>query len=177
MKSSITRLATLALLFALFTNCDSSRQTLKQQLADKELTTFYLVRHAEKDYGDNPNLTKEGLARAERLKEMLKNIDLAAVYSTNTKRTLQTARPTADDHGLEIIQYNASPMEELSGKLRRQYKGRKVLIVGHSNTTPKMTNYLIQEQRFPRFSELDYTNFFIVNLPRVGAADVQELRF
>ena len=145
--------------------------------AAKPMTTFYLVRHAEKDYGDDPILIPKGVARAERLKETLKNVELAAIYSTDTKRTMSTARPTAEDHGLKIIKYRPELLRELSDKLKTLYRGKAVLIVGHSNTTPAMTNYLADTDRFPRFSELDYTNLYIVNLPRGGTPNVQKLRY
>ena len=145
--------------------------------AGRGTTTFILVRHAEKDYGDDPILIPKGEARAERLRETLKNVDLAAVYSTNTKRTLSTARPTAEDHGLKTILYRSDLLPEFADKVKTLYRGKTVLIVGHSNTTPKMANYLTGTEDFPRFSETDYTNLYIVNLPRGGTPDVLKLRY
>ncbi len=172
-----TTLPFFAVLFLFLSGCVSSRKTAQQQFGEEQVTTFYLVRHAEKDYGDDPILTKEGQARAERLMETLKNVDLAAVYSTDTKRTQATARPTAEDHNLKIVSYRPSLMRELSEKLRSLYRGKVVLIVGHSNTTPAMANYLTDSDEHPRFSELDYTNLYVVTLPRIGAPDVQKLRY
>ena len=167
----------LAILVLIFSGCVSSRKTAQEQFGSEKVTTFYLVRHAEKDYGDDPVLTKQGTERAERLKETLKNVDLAAVYSTDTKRTMATAMPTAKDHDLKIVPYRPSLLRELSEKLRSLYRGKVVLIVGHSNTTPAMTNYLTDSDEHPRFSELDYTNLYLVTLPRIGAPDVQKLRY
>lgn len=163
--------------FLLFSGCISSRKAAQEQFGDEEVTTFYLVRHAEKDYGDDPVLTKQGKERANRLMEILKNVDLAAVYSTDTKRTQSTARPTAEDHNLNIVSYRPSLLRELSEKLRSLYRGKAVLIVGHSNTTPAIANYLTDSDEHPRFSELDYTNLYVVTLPRIGAPDVQKLRY
>ena len=166
-----------AISLLLLSGCTSPRKAAQDQFGDEQVTTFYLVRHAEKDYGDDPVLTKQGQERAERLKEILKNVDLAAVYSTNTKRTQSTARPTAEDHNLKIVSYRPSLLPELSEKLRSMYRGKTVLIVGHSNTTPAMANYLTDSDEHPRFSELDYTNLYVVTLPRIGAPDVQKLRY
>ena len=165
------------LILLLGASCGTTRQDARAKFGDEPVTTFYLVRHAEKDYGRDPNLTKAGRERAERLREILKNVDLAAVYSTDTRRTQQTAAPTAEDHGLRVISYPASLLQELAEKLRTVYRGKKVLVVGHSNTTPALTNYLTETEDYPRFSELDYTNFYIVNLPRIGRPDVQKLRY
>jgi len=63
-------------------------------------TTYYLIRHAEKDRTDktnkNPNLNEKGLERAKKWATYFKEIQLDAVYSTNYNRTQQTAKPTAD---------------------------------------------------------------------------------
>ncbi|TXF88578.1 histidine phosphatase family protein [Neolewinella aurantiaca] len=167
----------LTVTFLFLSSCTSARKAAQEQFGDEKVTTFYLVRHAEKDFGDDPILTPQGTERAERLKEIMKNVDLAAVYSTDTKRTQLTAKPTADDHGLKIVSYRPTLLKELSEKLRSLYRGKVVLIVGHSNTTPAMTNYLTDSNVHPRFSELDYTNFYLVTLPRIGAPDVQKLRY
>ncbi len=172
-----TALLFLTLNVLFFSGCTSARKAAQDQFGDEQVTTFYLVRHAEKDYGDDPILTKQGKERAERLMETLKNVDLAAVYSTDTKRTQSTAKPTAEDHDLKIVSYRPSLLRELSEKLRSLYRGKAVLIVGHSNTTPAMANYLTDSDEHPRFSELDYTNLYVVTLPRIGAPDVQKLRY
>ena len=172
-----TLLPCFALICFFLSGCTSARKSAQEQFGNEPVTTFYLVRHAEKDYGDDPVLTKQGEERAERLKEILKNVDLAAVYSTDTKRTQSTARPTAEDHDLKIVSYRPTLLRELSEKLRSLYRGKVVLIVGHSNTTPAMTNYLTDSNEHPRFSELDYTNLYVVTLPRIGAPDVQKLRY
>lgn len=170
-------LSSLAIVLLTLSGCHSSRKSVEEKFGDEQVTTFYLVRHAEKDYGDDPVLIKQGTERSERLKEILKNVDLAAVYSTDTKRTMATALPTAEDHDLNIVSYRPNLLRELSEKLRSLYRGKSVLIVGHSNTTPAMANYLTDSDEHPRFSELDYTNLYLVTLPRIGAPDVQKLRY
>lgn len=58
-------------------------------------TTYYLIRHAEKDQSDksnrNPHLTDEGLKRAENWSKILANVKFDKIYSTNYYRTLETA--------------------------------------------------------------------------------------
>lgn len=168
-----------ALLFLLvLTGCDVSRQACRAEYGDDKMTTIYLVRHAEKDLGHDPLLLPKGSERADRLREILKNTELAAVFSTNTKRTIATAQPTADDQDLQIQQYPASLLPELAERIRTIWRGKSVLVVGHSNTTPALANLLIQEEdRFPRFSELDYTNLYVVNIPRIGKPRVLRMRY
>ena len=56
------------------------------------VTTVYMVRHAEKEKGDDPALTDNGKKRAERLAKLLKNENVVKVYSTETRRTRRTHR-------------------------------------------------------------------------------------
>lgn len=174
----LTKLSLLLLFTGLFvSSCTSGKKTAEEKFGETEVSTFILVRHAEKDYGRDPILTKEGTERAERLKEILKNTSIDAVYSTDTKRTQLTAEPTAADKNLKIISYAASGLQDFSADLKRLYKGKTVLVVGHSNTTPAMANYLTNTDEYPRFSELDYTNLYVVTLPRIGKPRVLKLRY
>ena len=148
-----------------------------EDLGDEEVATFILVRHAEKQMGDKPALTEQGEERAQRLAFMLERTELDAVYSTRTKRTRGTAGPTAASHGLKVIDYDARELQDFARDLRRLYKGKTVLVVGHSNSTPALANYLAQTDEFPRFSELDYTNFYVVTIPRIGKPRVLKMRY
>ena len=76
----------------------------------QEVTTYYLVRHAEKDRSDktnsNPELTEQGKQRAAKWSSVFGDVAFDAVYSTNYLRTIATAKPTATAQGLEIQFYN-----------------------------------------------------------------------
>jgi broad specificity phosphatase PhoE len=74
-----------------------------------ELTTFILVRHAEKanDGTEDPDLTQEGNTRAEKLSKMFRDTRLVAIYSTNFRRTKYTVAPLAKIHNLEVQEYEA----------------------------------------------------------------------
>lgn len=163
-------------LISLF-SCDPTRRMTEMELAEQNVSTYILVRHAEKDYGDNPILTPEGEARAEKLKFMLERVDLDAIYSTNTKRTMSTAMPTAEFHDLKIMEYQALELNLLTSKLRGKHRGETVLVVGHSNTTPAVASLLDKNEDYPRFSELDYTNYYVVTIPPKGKARVLKMRF
>ena len=107
-------------------------------------STVYLVRHAEKDLaaGKDPPLTAAGRARAERLSTLLAKVPLEAIYSTATQRTRQTAMPTAEAHGLTIIEYDASDAATFATSLRQQHPHGNVLVIGHSNTLPALARAL-----------------------------------
>lgn len=149
------KLLFLALVFFAFTNC-------KQP----QITTYYLIRHAEKDRtnpaNQDPNLNEDGLKRAEKWATYFKDISLNAVYSTNYKRTQQTAKPTATAKKLEILSYN--PRELYAADFQKATVGKSVLIVGHSNTTPAFVNKIMGEKVLQDMTDDDNASLFIVTI-------------
>ena len=121
-----------------------------QLILAQEATTYYLIRHAEKDRSDpsnsNPELTLEGRQRSQRWSAVFERIALDAVYSTNYLRTIQTASPTADAHHIAIQFYD--PRALYSEEFKASTTGQNVLIVGHSNTIPELANAILGEQQF-----------------------------
>ncbi len=129
-------------------------------------TTYYLIRHAEKDRTDktnrNPDLNSKGLERAKKWAKYFKNIDLDAVYSTKYNRTMQTATPTAESKNLEIINYNPRKMYDSIFQINT--KGKTVLVVGHSNTTPVFANKIIGEKKYENMDDHDNASLYIVTI-------------
>lgn len=106
-------------------------------------TILYVVRHAERaeDGTSDPPLSDAGLRRATQLEHMLAESHLTAVYSTDLKRTRQTAGPSAERFGLEVETYNPRQLEQFAGELR-SISGGRILVTGHSNTTPALVEFL-----------------------------------
>jgi len=142
-------------------------------------TTIFLVRHAEKvkDGTKDPALTFEGKQRANELKDILQHVDLAAVYSTNFKRTKNTAMPTATAQNLKVKLYNPMDSGKFLDGVLKKHKGKNILIVGHSNTIPALVNSLLGDQRYEALADSDYNNLFIVTITRGAEADVLQLTF
>tara|TARA_R110000850_G_scaffold277086_1_gene422442 strand:+ start:188018 stop:188554 length:537 start_codon:yes stop_codon:yes gene_type:complete len=115
-----------------------------------EKTTYFLIRHAEKDRSnpanEDPALEEAGYERAEKWADIFADIKLDAVYSSSYKRTTQTATPTAKSNGLEITVYDPHAVYETSFK--EDTKGQNILVVGHSNTIPNLANYLLGEEKY-----------------------------
>jgi len=93
--------------------------------------TIILVRHAETEdeVQKDPALSDAGKSRAAQLAHIFANHEIGAVYSTDTKRTLETATPLAVSKNLNPIIYDS--VEPLAAGLLRQHQGKTVLIVGH----------------------------------------------
>jgi len=139
-------------------------------------TVFYLVRHAEKEKGGDPGLTEEGTMRAKKLGEILNNVKLNAIYSTNRKRTIYTAAPTAELQKMEVDSYNAKKQEELVTQLNNR-KGENFLIVGHSNTIPDLLNLFQSKKVYEHIDEKEYDNFYVVVQDDAGDCTIHELKY
>ncbi|WP_438862728.1 SixA phosphatase family protein [Neptunicella sp.] len=102
--------------------------------------TLYFTRHAEKleSATSDPALSPKGLKRAKNLAKFLQDKNIKAVYSTDYKRTEQTAKPTAEQFELPIIVYKANELPTVAAMLNEQQQN--ALIVGHSNTTPMLVH-------------------------------------
>lgn len=131
-------------------------------------TTYYLIRHAEKDKSNpnnkNPDLIEKGLKRAKKWSNHFKNTSLDAIYSTNYNRTIATAIPTANDKNIEITPYDPKTLNLKS--FLEKTKNQTVLIVGHSNSTPLFVNKIIREEKYESIDETINNKLFIVTLTK-----------
>jgi len=153
----------LSLVFILSFSCKSDKK--EGSNLSTETTVYYLIRHAEKDRSinsDDPELTDLGIERANNWAAHFKSIELDYIYSTDYKRTQQTALPTAIDKKLVIQSYDPKNLNDeiFKGKT----KGKKVLIVGHSNTTPAFVNAILGKQEYQQIDDDDNGKLFIVTI-------------
>lgn len=129
-------------------------------------TNIYLIRHAEKIRSDknekDPLLNKTGLLRAQKWSEIFEKIEIDKILSTNTKRTISTVIPTSTDKKIEIEIYSPDKIDYES--FLKENKGRKVLIVGHSNTIPETTNKLIKNNFYSDIEDNNNSNLYYVNI-------------
>lgn len=136
---------------------------------------IYLVRHFEKAAATaitdtkGPELTSQGQEKAELLARFLIDKNIQSIYSTDYKRTIQTAAPSASTLAVEISFYNprklsefaASLMETAASKPLIDSRKPSILIVGHSNTTPELLALFGGPTL--ALSEKDYGDVFIIN--------------
>jgi broad specificity phosphatase PhoE len=134
--------------------------------SNEEISTFYFIRHAEKDRKDktnhNPHLTEVGHARANHWSEILKHVKFDAIYSTDYNRTKETALPTAKANNLKLTIYDGKNLD--GEKLKVDNKGKTVLIVGHSNTTPAFVNNVIGKDKYHDIDDSNNGNLYIVRI-------------
>jgi probable phosphoglycerate mutase len=125
--------------------------------------TIFVVRHAEKATtgGDDMDLSDAGRARAESLATLLKDAEISAIYTTEFKRTQQTAAPVAKALRIDPAVIPAKDTAALLTKLRGATGN--VLIVGHGNTIPELIKALGIAAPI-NIAENEYDNLFVVLL-------------
>ena len=127
-------------------------------------TTYYVVRHAEKDLTNTMSsdvpLSAQGTQRAEALKEELKNKNIRYIFSTNFIRTKSTAQPLSNQINVPIQTYNPADTG-LTTRIKSLGKGN-ALIVGHSNTVDDVVNKLTGENHLQDLTESSYGDLFII---------------
>ncbi len=142
--------------------------------------TLFLVRHCEKDktVPENPPLTPEGQARAEKLGRVFDNAILDKIASTNTKRTMETAaavRRWAGDPVTENFPFEAQ--NDWLAEILQNGSGQRILYVGHQNSVPLILNNLTASVRYKNIPDNDFGRFFVVVTQGVGKTEVMELRY
>lgn len=134
----------------------------------QQTTTVYIVRHAEKDPSNpsntDPSLNGEGLQRSYDLKEVLQKENIEAIFSTNYKRTQLTGTPLAQYIKKDIIPYDPTKNDVLVKTIIEQYKGKKVLIVGHSNTILTIVKAFGATPSMQQIPDTQYNLLFELNI-------------
>ena len=139
--------------------------------AQKRKITIILVRHAEKDISDggtssDPNLSAEGRLRAQRFARLIKKYKPRRIYSTNYKRSVQTVAPLSERRKLRIQLYDPQKLSELAAQITSFKKGRRIVIVGHSNTVPALANLLVKENRYKNLAETEHNKIWIIRIKK-----------
>ncbi len=125
--------------------------------------TLYLVRHSEKlaDDGDDPGLTDMGHYRSEQLANWLRDKGITDIWSSDYRRSRDTAEPLATMLGLKLTLYDPHDLPALVKDLRENR--HNALVVGHSNTTPDLARLLCV--CFIRdMDDLDYDQLFVISV-------------
>jgi len=126
--------------------------------------TIILVRHAEKvDASQDPDLSDAGKQRADRLAKVIGKYKPGAIYSTDFKRTRDTAAPLASRRKLQIQIYDPKKPNELVDAIMKS-KTKRFLVVGHSNTIPGLANLLGKKEVFKNLDDSEYGAIYIVRI-------------
>ncbi|MFM2358176.1 MAG: hypothetical protein RLY16_168 [Bacteroidota bacterium] len=147
-------------------------------------TTIILLRHAEKDttvagasqMQADPPLSEAGKARAEKLVKALAEFKVDHIFSTDFTRTKSTVTPLSQKTGKPIELYNHKALEAFADSIRN-LRNQTIVIVGHSNTTPKLANLLLKKENFQPLSEAEYNKIFVVTIYFPGRPDAEVIEY
>lgn len=132
-------------------------------------SVIFLVRHAEAeaDGTRNPHLAVTGRERAELLAQVLRDAQVERAFSTDYHRTLETAGPLAQQANIQLELYDPSALAEFAERLKGL--GQRVIVFGHSNTTPALVEALGGHPGAPIDHE-EYDRLYVVTVRPDGSA-------
>lgn len=152
-----------------------------QQVVNAQKTLkVWVVRHAEKFTTDpkdkDPELSPEGAQRAEALMKLLRGEKIDSIFTTNYKRTKLTGFPLADKIGIALKTYDPATQTALAKQLMASAQGKKILIVGHSNTVLDIVEAFGATKPVKELTDDDYDYIFIITV-KGNKADVKVERY
>lgn len=140
-------------------------------------THIYIVRHAEKATNDpkDPELTSDGVLRANVLALKLRSLNIKKIYATNFKRTTATAKPLSDAIHIPVENYH----RDTSGLMMRHLviSNLNALVVGHSNTVLPLLDSLNISHAKKDIGDNEYDNLFIINIKKGQVIGLQEQKY
>lgn len=138
-----------------------------------------LVRHAEKESGTGDvALSDAGKRRAERLIQAMKDADIAAIYTTQWKRTKQTTDPLAQSLKLATKSTDARESPSAFAKrLHNDHGDQCVLVVGHSDTIPALIDAIAHRKLEIKIADDEFDNLFIMIPRKEGSWSVARARY
>ena len=145
-------------------------------------TVVLVVRHAEKasEAEDSP-LTEAGERRAQALARAAGEAGVSAVYTTQFKRSHDTAEPLARQLGVGVtempvnLQSPGDYGKRLAADVIAKHRGRTVVVVGHANTVASIVEGLTG--RAAPLGEIQYGDMFVVTVPPSGPAGVVKAQY
>lgn len=146
----------------------------------------FIVRHAEQlDDSSDSSLSEAGQQRAKALAGVLKGAGIMAIYTTETRRTIQTADPLVTALGLPATVVPRKDTEDLIRRLRERHSQDILLVVAHSGslrgagagmTVPAMLKGLGHPAEV-KIERSEYDTIFVVVPKNDGPPVVLRLRY
>ncbi len=137
-------------------------------------TTLLIVRHADRA-GAADALDALGALRAKDLARVAERAGVSAIYHSDTSRARDTAAPLARALGLVPIERGATDAVGLVEAILDDHRGQRVLVIGHSNTVPR----IISAAGGPASADLEheeYDDLFVLTRCACSAAGAELVR-
>ena len=135
-----------------------------------------LVRHGDKmDNSSDAELSDAGRARATHLAGLLRDSGITTIYTTDFKRTRDTAKPLAEALKISPVIVSREP-QAVVDRLRLLSAGDAALVVAHSDTLPEILKRLGYPEPVS-IADQEYDNLFVVVPMKEGPPAVLRLRY
>ncbi len=145
-------------------------------------TVVFLVRPVEKNPGtiDDPPLSPEGEARAERLAHMFGDTShgagrLDGIYESDDRRAEQTAAPLVERLHRSPVVFRAAEARATAVRALHEHAGGTVLIIASGAALPEMVHELSGSPLAPASAD-DADLLYVVSIPSIGRAHLASLR-
>ncbi len=143
---------------------------------EQSTTVVFLVRHAEKmSTRQDPALSEAGERRALQLASLLRDAGIETIYTTDYRRTRDTAAPLAAQLGLTPLIYDGHQLGTLADHLKKA--AGRYLVVGHSDTTPELVGLLGGDAGAPIDEKVEYDRLYVVSIAPGEEVDTILLRY
>lgn len=133
-----------------------------------QTTKIWIVRHGEKNLEDpadkDPALSKAGEERAIALAKYLKGNKMAALFSTDYKRTRGTLAPLAAAQQLPLQLYKSTAYQAVADTILNTYKGKNIVICGHSNRLLGIIAAFKATSTLKEITEDEYSHIFLIEI-------------
>jgi phosphohistidine phosphatase SixA len=144
-------------------------------------TVVVLVRHAEagESTSGDPDLSPAGEKRVASLggliDDMLADRKVDYLYAADTRRAQQTAAPVANEFKLPINVIASSDWSGLAARIKREHRGKTVVVVGYATTLPAVISQLSGSDY--AMSDDEFDAIYVVVIPSPGETRVLRLRY
>lgn len=136
-----------------------------------------VVRHADKiDNSHDAVLSPTGKLQARRLAHVLKDVGITAIYTTQFKRTIQTAGPLAELLKIAPFVYEQQDVTGVVKEIQRKHPQGVVMVVGHRSTVPRILKQFGSTAQVA-LGTGEYDGLFILNLSPGRPPTLLHLRF
>jgi phosphohistidine phosphatase SixA len=183
---TVSAVALMCLVLTLVVGCATTSEDEKgptYQSPPGTKTTIILLRHAGRDIysgeADDP-LTWQGRRRAQHLPEVIGDMGVSAIYSTNLRRNRETAQPLADHLGLKLNLVSQSRLydykklsRDLLDEFLTKHAGGVVVWVGNIRNLGEMYKLLDGTGSPPT----KYGDVFIVTIPDVTPPRIKKMTY
>jgi broad specificity phosphatase PhoE len=148
-------------------------------------TVVILVRHGEKEKepANDPPLSEAGRKTADRLAAIGEQAGVEVIFTSQARRTRDTAAPLAARRGLTPKVRNVTRetldthVKALGREILDSHKGKTVLVVGHSNTAPRIAAFLANKTIPDLDDANEFDAIFVVIIPETGTPTLIKAKY